>query len=241
MIIETNEFITGLLSFVLVITVVYIGLFIASRYRKSNNKVFIFAGVACSGLFDGWYPSAVNFLLIVFTGQSLSQEAFFLIGNLPLGFQMLSWVFAVTELTYKERQKLMLSFYGIISIVFYIAFFYYIFTDSSVIGVLLSPVDVQYKGFTLLYILFCFASVVIFGLLLAKELLKSEEKESRLKAKFLIYTFLVWAFFGALDAAISLEIILLIIVRFILLSTAFTFYCGWFLPESIKRIFIKGN
>lgn len=241
MVLEQTDFISGLLSVILVLISVYIGLQTASKYLKSRNKVFVFAGMACSGLFVGWYPSAATFVLYLFTGEVFSREIFFLIGAIPMGFLLSSWVYAVTELTYKRSQKYVLIANLIVCIAFYIAFFYYWITDISVIGELQSPVDVKYKGFTLYFYLYSFLVVAIGGLVLARELLKSESQESKLRGKFLIYTFIVWTFFGFLDAGLSLQIIVLIIVRIILMTTVITFYCGFFLPKPIKRMFIKEN
>ena len=81
--------------------------------------------------------------------------------------------------------------------------------------------------------------MLIPGILIARESLKSEDREIKLKGRFLLIAFISWTIGALMDAALDPNIITLTIARLILISSAIEFYCGFLLPERIKKIFLK--
>ena len=81
--------------------------------------------------------------------------------------------------------------------------------------------------------------MLIPGILIARESLKSDDKEIKLKGRFLLAAFISWTIGAIMDAALQPNIITLTIARLILISSALEFYTGFLLPEKVKKIFLK--
>ncbi|HEY0088617.1 MAG TPA: hypothetical protein VGB37_07225 [Candidatus Lokiarchaeia archaeon] len=233
------QFLTGLFSLILVSISIYVGLYIASRYRKFNNKILLYVGLSWIGIVNGWWPSALNFVLIITTGNALSEIPYFFLGNALMHIFLIIWMIAITELLWKEKQKVILLIVVIWGVVFEIYFLYYLFTDYAVIGELESPVDVKYKGLVAIDLIAVLFTVCITGLFLARESLKSDNKETKLRGKFHAYAFIMYVIGGIADAVITLTLITLPIIRILLISCAITYYIGWIMPKFIKKIFLK--
>jgi len=233
------QFLTGLFSLILAIISIYVGLYIASRYRKFNNKILLYVGISWVGMTNGWWPSSISFLLVITTGNPLSEVQYFLIGNIVIAWWLFIWMIGVTELLYKERQKLILIIFAIYAIVYQLVLFYYILTDPSKIGTLQGPVDVQYRGLLAVLLITILVIVLITGLLFARESLKSDNPESKLRGKFIALAFISWAIGGVADAVIPLNLITLPLIRILLISSSIEFYIGIILPNPVKRIFLK--
>ena len=235
------QFLTGLFSLILAVVSIYVGLYIASRYRKHNNKILLYLGLAWCGLFNGWWPSAISFILILTTGNPLPMILYFIIGNTTVPWFLFLFITAVTELLYKEKQKIILLFFFIYAVAFDVVLYYYMFTDPSKIGYLQGPVDVRYAGLFSLLLVGVLIFATIGGVLFALESLKSDEPESKLRGKFILYSFLVWGFGSIMDAIIELTVITLPIIRILLISSTVAVYFGILMPDYIKKIFLKSE
>jgi len=145
----------------------------------------------------------------------------------------------LTDLIYRKYKKIILLIYVITGIIFEVYLFYYIFEDPSVIGVLNSPVDVEYHGFTRYYLIFAIITTIITGLHFSIQGMKSDDNETKLKAKFLAAGFISFLVGIVADGFMTLDYITLPIVRLLLISSAIEFYIGWTLPKSVKKLFLK--
>ena len=233
------QFVTGLFSLLLALISIYVGLYIASRYRKYNNKILLYVGLGWIGLMNGWWPSAINFVLVVATGTAMSEVPFFIIGNVFIPFFLFIWMIGVTELLYKEKQKYILIFFLIFAVIFDGLIFYYLTTDPSKMGQLQGPVDVKYTGLYALFLITLLIIVAISGVLFARESLKSEQNESKLRGIFILYAFLSWVIGSILDASVDLNFATLPIIRIILITSNLASYIGFIIPKFIKKIFLK--
>ena len=74
---------------------------------------------------------------------------------------------------------------------------------------------------------------------MAKDTLKSEDKELKLKGVFLIIAFILFGTGAFFDAMMPLNFITLTIARLFLMSSSIFFYFGYILPNFIKRLFIR--
>ena len=235
------QFLTGLFSLILTSVSIYLGLYIASRYRKHNNKILLYVGLSWCGLFNGWWPSAFNFILILTTGTAMSEVPFFILGNILIPLWLLLWIMGVTELLYKEKQKIIMICFIIFGIVFDGVFLYYIFTDYTKVGELQGPVDARYVGLFGLLLVSVMVLVLITGILFARESLKADQLESKLRGKFILYAFIVYPVCAILDAAIELTVITLPIIRILLILSCIAFYFGILMPNYVKKVFLKSE
>ena len=233
------EIVNGFLALIWVIISIIIGIIIASRYRKYKQKVLIYVGLSWIGIANGWFPTSISFILTLTTGNGLTPVIYFFIGNAFIPVTLFIWMIVITELMYKEKQKVILLIFAIIGVLFDIYLFYYLINDPSVIGELQGPVDVQYKSITALYLIFILLTTLVTGLLFAREALKSEKPETRLKGKFLAAAFISYTIGAITDAVVPLNFITLPLIRILLITSAIEFYIGWMLPEMIKDRLIK--
>ncbi len=239
MLLEPIEILNGTFSLICVVISTIVGIIIASRYLTHKQKILLLVGITWIGVFSPWWPSTISFVLVLVTGKGLTLQLYFLIGLIPGAPILIIWIYAFSELTYKKYQKILVSIYTIIGIIFEVLLIYFILNDPSVIGELKGLLDVTYKSIALYYAVFIVISVLITGILFGRESLGSENPELRLKGYLLIAAFVSWSIGAILDAALPLNIITLTIARLILISSALEFYCGFLLPKFVKDLFIK--
>ncbi len=238
---STVEFISGLFSIIIVIISIIVGLKIASKYFEYRQKTFVLVGVTWIGVVTPWYPSSVSFILVLTTGAPLNPELYFILGISLLPFFMIVWLTAFTEFLYKDKQKMILLLFSITAVIFESIFFYFLFADPSQIGELTGPVNVEYKSFVLFYILFLIVILEMTGILFARESLRSEKPENKLKGKLLILAFLTYAVGGLVDAILPIHIATVVIMRLLVLTSTIEFYWGFYLPEWIEKRISKKN
>ena len=234
----------GTLTLIYVIISTVIGLKIASKYLKYKRREFVLVGLTWIILMEIYWSSAFSFVAALITGTGFDPELYFIIGNLFVPIGLFMWLMAFTDFKYRKSQKVILSIAAITGAIYYIVFFYFIFTDVSVIGKIYSPVDAEYRGFALLYLISVLLIFLITGIMFALESLKSENSEIRLKGKFLLIAVISFAVGAGLDGLKPflfesyLEIVL-VITRIILLSCAIEFYLGFNPPRWVKKFLLK--
>ncbi len=233
------EFVSGLSSLIFSIISVILGLTIMSKYRKYKQKTLLYIGFTLIGLVEPWWASAGGFISVLVNGKGLPPQIHFLLGNILIPLTIFLWLAAMTELQYKSKQKPILFVFGIEGIVFEIFFLYFLFTDVSIIGEVHGAVDVEYRSFTLLYIFQVLITALITGLMFARESMRSENPEIRLKGKLLAIAFLCYIPAGIFDASATINIIILVILRLVEISAAFAFYGGFLLPNWMKNLLLK--
>ena len=237
------EMFNGTLSLLCVSISTLVGLIIISKYPKYKQKNLIFVGISWIGIFSPWWPSSISFLVALITGTGLTPTLYFLIGFIVSPVVLIIWMWAFTDLAFKNQQKIIVGIYAIIGIAFEIYLVYYLFivNEPGVIGDLNGILDATYRGVAILYSIFIVLTMLITGILFGRESLKSDDPEIRLKGKLLILAFVLWVVGAIMDAALPLEIITLTLARLILIFSAISFYCGFLLPGVVKKIFLKEN
>ncbi|MFX0058683.1 MAG: hypothetical protein ACFE85_16915 [Candidatus Hodarchaeota archaeon] len=218
---------------------IYLGIRISAKYFKYRQRQLLLVGLTWIFLVCPWYPASISFIMVLIIGESLTAIPYFIIGNIFIPIAVILWIIALTDFIYKTKQKLLVSLFTLYGIVFYVLFFIFISTDPSLIGYLKGYTDVQYNTFTILYVFTILIIALSTGILFARESLKSEDPEIRLKGKFLLLAFLFFVVGSFLDAIIPLNFLTLPIIRTIEILSAITFYCGFILPKPVKNFFLK--
>ncbi len=162
---------------------------------------------------------------------------------LSLFFQSITlffWMWTITELKYKDKQKIILGIYAIFGIIFEIYLLYYLVNNPLVIGRFIDPpLDINYVGLSMLYAIFILITVSVSLLLLVGSSLKSDNPEIKLKAKFNLIGIISLIIGSILDGYVGVNIVAVFIVRILLISCAIEFYIGWILPKPVKKLFLK--
>ena len=156
-------------------------------------------------------------------------------------FAILFWLIIYMSMINPEKKKLVLIFYSAVSIFFYIYVFYFLFFAPRapvmpLIGIKRTLIDIEYKGFVLIYLAFLIITAVVTGLHFAINSMKSDKIGVKWQGKLLLLSFL---FFGAgaiADAIFELTVVTLIVFRVLLLLSTFLFYVGFIMPKWLEKI-----
>jgi hypothetical protein len=239
MILEPLDYLNGTLSIIIVTTNIIVGINIASKYFQYKQREFLLVGIFWMGIACPWYPSSISFLVALATGEGLGIQIYLIFGDVLIPLLIIFWLAGITDLMYKDKQKVILILASIYGIIFEIIFFYLLATDYTLLGELQGIVDVQYKAFLIFYIFSIFVILLITGILFSLDLLKSDDPELNLKGKLILIGLLSFLIGAILDASVPLNFITLPITRMLLILSSIEFYAGFVLPEWSKKIFLK--
>jgi hypothetical protein len=239
---EPFEVLNGIFSIISVIISVIVGLKIASKYFEFKKREFLLVGITGILMSEPWWPSSISFISAITGGPGLTLQEYLFIGNLLVPFSVFIWLIAFTDLLYKDQQKKVLLIWGIAAIIYQIFFFIFLFVEPSVLadlGGFCMCVDIEYKSFAR-YFLFAIAAItLITGALFAKESLKSDNPEMKLRGKFLMFAFISWFFGAVMDALLPMSELTVFVFRSILITSSFCFYIGFIMPDIVKKWFLK--
>ncbi|MFX0012656.1 MAG: hypothetical protein ACFE9R_20260 [Candidatus Hermodarchaeota archaeon] len=252
------DILQGILSLVYVVISFIIGLVIISKYGKFKNRLYLLVGLCWVSLSTLWLPEAVSFIMSVFIQHTLAVEWHLIIGNIFFPIAIISWIFAFTDMINKQKEKLAVSVVVIYGIVFEGLFFYFFSLGPSYIGVInpLRPFSADLGIFLTILLLIGFITLFITGIKFSRKSVKSENKEVRLKGKLLQFAFIAFTIAALLEKTarsiligtvfptpmipifgIDLLSVMLVVVRILLISSAFAFYGGFLLPRWMREIF----
>ena len=233
------DILQGSFSLIFVTISFILGILILLKYFQFKTRDFILVGLSWIGIANAWTPDAISFVMIIFLNTNLSPEASFIIGYSIMPIFLICWLVAFTDLLYEDTQKLILTISIIFSIIFEIFFFYYLFTDTSLIGVFVGPFQIRWSLFMEIYFLILIVILFLTGNLFAYHSIKSKNPEIKLKGKFLFAAFNSYLIGSIIEAMFHLEPITVVITRLILISSAIEFYLGFIMPRKIGHFFLK--
>lgn len=228
----------GVFSVIFVAISLLVGFTILSRYFKYKERVYFLVGSTWVLISSPWWPSSLSFLVALSNGVGITKEAYFLIGNILVPVAVALWLLAFTEFLYTEKRKLILSIFAIIGVIFEVLFLIILFLNPDFIGEL-KIVDVNYKSFIMIFLIFFLLIIVVTGFLFANLSLKSEDPEVKLKGKLLVIAYITFSVGALLDSSIPLNEALIIITRLILIVSAFFWYAGFLLPKWLKKYLLR--
>ena len=183
-----------------------------------------------------WYPSQIGYIYWLFTQEALTYQTYVLMGTLGIPVAMLSWLYIYLTTIKTPLKKLVLSVYGIISIVFYVFLLYFLLIApgapiQNLIAMEKGPLDVDYQGIVLLYMIISVFTGVISGIHFSIVSMRSDSKLILWKGRFLLMSFIAFGIGAFGDAIITL-----LIFRVLLLISSVLFYIGFIMPNWMKRI-----
>jgi hypothetical protein len=114
-----------------------------------------------------------------------------------------------------------------------------LFTNPSVIGTISGIVDVSYKSFVMIYLLIVALTLIISGLLFAKETMRSNNPKIKWSGRFIFIGFIYFNISAVLDGFFSTNPITLILVRFLLISSMLEIYFSFNMPKFIEKRLIQ--
>lgn len=233
---------SGILGFIAVIIAwIYgaIALIKAIRYKERTLFYFFLAVIFTV---SPWYPSGLGYIYWVITNQEIVYPVYVLLGTLGVPIALYSWLQIYMPALHKKHKDIVTLVIVCLSIAFYIYLFYFLFLApgapiDSVVGIKRNPIDIDYKGFILVFLAISLLISTISGNDFAIASLRNKDNpEIQWKGRFLILSFNLFAIGSIGDGFIPLNPVTLIVFRlFLVLSNTF-YYIGFILPKWMKKI-----
>ena len=238
--------ISGITALIAVLIGFLLGFIVLIKFFKTK-QVLIFNFFLCIIFtLSPWYPSGLGYLYWIINGEFLSYQMYVLIGTVGVPIAILAWLNVyLSMLKKKGKKKPVLIIYGILSIYFELYLLYFLLRAPGApvkpsIGIIIdptNPMDIDYKGFVLIFLGLSILTACITGFhFAAKSMKKKELPEIRWKGRFLLIGFLFFGISAIYDAIIEMSPILLILMRIILVFATFFFYLGFILPSWSKKL-----
>jgi hypothetical protein len=117
--------------------------------------------------------------------------------------------------------------------IFEVLIIYYLIFDVNQLAVMLNPVNIDLKMLLSIYLLLNLGIFIITGFLFAYLSLRTENKITKLKGKFLLLAFVLYLFGAFLEIILDLPL-----DRLILVGSGLMFYIGFVMPKAIKNRFL---
>ncbi len=226
--------INGSSSLIFVIICVIVGFLIMIKYKKFEDLNYLYVGLAWIGLSEPWWSSSVSFIVALFNGIGLSDQAYLFIGNFFIPIFILFWLLAMEDLTNLGKKHIFTIVFSICSVIYEIFFLYFLITDYTLLGKMQGPVDVNFSVLVIIYLFISLIILFLTGIIFAINSLRTNDPRVKLKGKFLIVAFISFLLGTAFDIIITNPI-----TRLVLVLSAIFFYIGYILPPAIENLILK--
>jgi hypothetical protein len=234
MAIDTTIIMYGVFGLLFVIVSIIIGLKIILKYKEFKEKTYVFVGITWIGMSKPWWASSFAALTYLIYGVGFPVNVYILTNFSFIAVFLIIWLLAIKDLLSIKKFNIVIILVLIYTVIYETIILYYLATDVSVLGVLLSPVDIDLGLLLIVYLLINLVIFIVFGFYFAIQSLKSEVPEVKLKGKLLLLAFILYLLGATLDILISFPP-----NRLILILSGILFYIGFLMPNAIKKRFIK--
>jgi len=232
---------SGLLGLITVCIAWFYGIIVLYKAIKEKQKILYYFFFAVIFTMSPWYPSGLGYLYWLFTREIFEYSFYVLLGTIGVPFALYSWLQIYLPALHPNKKKIVTISTIIFSIVFYVYLIFFLFSApgapvDELIGIKRNAMDIDYKGFVLVFLAFSLLVSTITGNDFSIASLKVKDPVIRWKGRFLILSFNLFAIGAIGDGFIPLTPITLIIFRtFMLLANTF-YYIGFIMPKWMKKI-----
>jgi len=243
-----QQTISGLGSLIFVIFSIIIGVkifknyFIVKKNMRMKRKEFISVGLTWVFLSSAWWGGAFCFLSIFLFQYAFEIPLYIFLGITFIPFALIFWLYSFFHLYLKDRLGLKknLSLHILITccLIYWIFLIILLFYDYTLVGTY-TLFQTRPALLPLVFEIIAILLAVITGCIFASQSMKSSDKRIAWKGRFLLFGFLLFTIGAFLEVLISLNPIGLILVRLILIASAFNYYLGFLLPKFIEKRLIK--
>lgn len=251
--------ISGLTAFLSDCVAFLLATIIFSKGIKEKSRTLVVFGFTAIFTVSPWFGSGFGYIYWVFTGEAIPYYIYILLGNMLLPIAIITWLDIYGSMVNPDRKKLYLIIFIAISIIFEIYLFYYLFyagisplgewIDANTFGNIflgtfdvdaitseINPIDIDYRLGLMIYLATLIMTTEITGIQFARTSLKIDDKELKVKGKFILVGFICFGIGATFDALIEQIAITLVIFRFVLITATICFYIGFILPKWVKRL-----
>ena len=208
----------------------YVGIRIALRYREFKRREFIFVGIAVIMMSELFWIFPINSFLVFISDSVLPYVIQAFITNIGLPIGIFFWLWAITDLMYKEKQKIIL----IISGVYFLSY-----EVLLILSLILVHIDGQLNpllyAILIIFVLSFLLIVVITGIRFGYENVIAESPINRLQGKLMIIAFILFS----IGCILVLMVHHFLIYTLILTPCFILFYFSFVLPKRIKMRLLR--
>lgn len=242
-------FINGIITLILLIFLTVIFIILIKKYVQYKNRTILTTGIGLFFLFEAYWAVELAFFWYLFTNSGIPYEVYFIVGYAFIPISMWGLFTLLTDLLYKEKKKIILTFELIYTAIMEPLFFIFLFSPYNriLIGDYTSEITIKFGIFLLIYLFLGIIMLIIGCTIVFLDLRKSNEYELRLKGNLLLLGMLLFIIGMTIDTIVynTLEpiyegaISIRILARIFLLFSAIFFYGSFMLPEWMKKLFMK--
>jgi len=232
---------SGILGIISVAVAFFYGILVIIKAIQLKYKDLYYFFFAIIFTISPWYPSGFGYVYWLITNEVIPYPIYVLLGTLGVPVALFSWFQIYIPALHPGIKKPVIAITAILSIIYYIYVFFFLFFAPTapvmnLIGIKQSAIDIEYKGFALIFLAFSLLVSTITGNEFALNSLKNEEKLIKWKGRFLVLSFNFFAIGAIGDGFLELTPITLIIFRvFMVLSSTF-YYLGFILPKWMRKL-----
>ncbi|TFG11375.1 MAG: hypothetical protein EU531_11625 [Promethearchaeota archaeon] len=232
---------SGILGTIAVAVAFFYGILVIIKAVQLKYKDLYYFFFAVIFTISPWYPSGFGYIYWLITNDVIPYPIYVLLGTMGVPVALFSWFQIYIPALHPRLKKPLLTITAILSIIYYVYVFFFLFFApgapvTHLIGIKQSAIDIEYKGFALIFLAFSLLVSTITGNEFALNSLKNEEKLIKWKGRFLILSFNFFAIGAIGDGFLPLNPITLIIFRvFMVLSSTF-YYLGFILPKWMRNL-----
>jgi len=233
---------SGIFGFLAVAIAWLYGGIVLYKYIKTKERVLLYFFLAIIFTMSPWYPSGLGYIYWLITREAIAYPAYVLIGIIGVPIALLSWIQIYMPALHQKWKGLVTWIIISFSIVFYIYLLYFLFFATGapvkeLIGIQESIIDIDYKGFALVFLAFSLLFSTITGNDFAIASLKEKDNPIlRWKGRFLLISFNLFAIGGIGDGFLPLTPVTLIIFRTLMMLASTFYYIGFIMPNWMKKI-----
>jgi hypothetical protein len=232
---------SGIFGVISLVVSFFYGILVLIKAIELKYKVLYYFFFAIIFTVSPWYPSGFGYIYWLISNEAIAYPIYVLLGTLGVPIALFSWFQIYIPALHPKLKKPLLIITAILSILYYLYVFFFLFFVPGapivdLIGVKQSVIDIEYKGFALIFLAFSLLVSTVTGNEFAINSMKDKEKLIKWKGKFLLLSFNFFAIGAIGDGFLELNPITLIIFRiFMLLSSTF-YYLGFILPKWVRKL-----
>ena len=233
--------ISGIFGFFSVILAWLYGGIALYKAIKFREKMLYFFFLAVIFTISPWYPSGFGYIYWLFTRDEIIYPIYVLLGTIGVPIALYSWLQIYMPALHPKEKNLVTIITIAISIAFYVYVFVLLFAlgdpVENLIGIKRNPIDIDYKGFVLVFLAFSLIISTVTGNDFSIASLKIKDNpEIKWKGRFLILSFNLFAVGAIGDGFLPLNPVTLVIFRTFLMLSSLFYYIGFIMPKWMKKI-----
>ncbi|MFX1259734.1 MAG: hypothetical protein ACFFAN_17920 [Promethearchaeota archaeon] len=233
------EIIQNVISVISTSIYIIVGVIIIAKYIKYKRKELLTVGFYVIFLTSSRWATNIMFILYLLFDFDMSANLYIFIcfGTIPflVFFAYYTW----GNLLYPKWAKKITLITIVTGILYVIFFVILLFTYPSLIGERVARFDLTAGVYVLLYILITSVIGTVFIAHIYINALKSEKESIHWKGRFILIAWLTYIIGSFFDAALPLNIVLLIITKVVFISSAILNYIGWVMPDKVLKWLTK--